>query len=457
MKQVKNTIIIFTVLLLTTASCKKFLDKKSDTSVAVPSALSDLQALLDYSSRMNLARTPSFGEASADDFFILESTYNGFVLALQSVYNWNRVPYNFQNDWSVAYEPVYTANYCLEQLQHIPVTPANMNLWYNVKGSALFYRSFSFLGLSWAFAKAYTKDSANNQPGIVLRLTSDFNQVSVRATVQQSYDRIIEDAKEAVLYLPDYPIHPMRPSKAAAYGLLARAYLSMRMYDSSFRYAALSLQLKNDLIDFNGDPDIIGNVNASIPFKRFNKETIFYTEMSGFSSVNSFSRARIDTVLYAAYDNNDLRKKAFFKSSPPYYQFKGSYSSNTNQYFSGITTAEMYLTRAECNARTGNLVNAMYDLNTLMQKRWLNSVPYPVITAADATDALNKILLERRKELYMRGLRWMDIKRLNRENAGITLTRKIGSQTFTLLPNAAYYALPLPADIILLTGIEQNH
>jgi len=56
----------------------------------------------------------------------------------------------------------------------------------------------------------------------------------------------------------------------------------------------------------------------------------------------------------------------------------------------------------------------------------------------------------------MRGLRWMDIKRLNKENRNITIKRLIGGQEFTLSPNANYYALPLPNDIIQLTGMQQN-
>lgn len=451
-----SKLILCLFLIITISSCKKFLDIKSNNAQAVPTTLSDLQALLDYSSRMNLLRTPTFSESSCDDYFLLEANYNAFEEDRQRIYTWRRQAYNFQNDWSISYEPVYTANFCLEQLEKNKSTTITALQWNNIKGSALFYRSYYFLGLAWMHAKAYDKQTANTDLGIVLRLVSDFNVPSKRASVEDSYNRIIQDAKEAVTYLPDYPIHVMRPSKTAAYALLARTYLSMRLYDSAYRYADLSLNLKSDLINFNGDADIIGSVTAAIPFKQFNKETIFYTEMSGNTSTVTASRARIDTFLYQSYDNNDLRKKAFFRSSPPYQLFKGSYSGNTSPYFTGITTAEMLLVRAECLARNGEILNAMNDLNTLMQKRWSNSVPYPTITAVDANDALTKVLAERRKELYMRGIRWSDIKRLNKENANIILVRKMNGNTYTLLPNANYYALPIPQDIINLTGIPQN-
>jgi hypothetical protein len=74
----------------------------------------------------------------------------------------------------------------------------------------------------------------------------------------------------------------------------------------------------------------------------------------------------------------------------------------------------------------------------------------------DATEALNIILIERRKELLMRGLRWMDIKRLNKEDAGIVMKRTINGQTYTLLPNDLRYSFPIPEDVISLSGMQQN-
>ena len=119
----------------------------------------------------------------------------------------------------------------------------------------------------------------------------------------------------------------------------------------------------------------------------------------------------------------------------------------------------MFLIRAECKARgvngnPGDKDAALVDLNTLLSKRY--DASFVQVDAANATDALNRILLERRKELLMRGLRWIDIKRLNKEGANIEVKRIISGQTYILQPNANYYALPLPTDIINLTGIPQN-
>ena len=68
---------------------------------------------------------------------------------------------------------------------------------------------------------------------------------------------------------------------------------------------------------------------------------------------------------------------------------------------------ELYLIRAECAARANDPVSAMNDVNTLLRKRWRTGSfsGYPV---ASAQAALDTVLLERRKELPFRGLRWTD-------------------------------------------------
>jgi hypothetical protein len=443
-------------LVIFTPSCKKYLDKKSDNSLIVPKTLQDIQALLDDASLMNQRITPSFLEQTTDDYFLNISlpsidNYASRGATNQKAYRWQLYSqdYPYPNDWSKNYIPVYNANLSLEAIDKIPETNANKSQWENVKGSALFFRAYSFLNLAWTFAKAYDNTSADNDLGIVLKLSSDFNIKSTRASVRQTYERIITDALEAAELLPNSSLHVFRPSKAAAYGLLARAYLSMRDYANAFKYSNLCLNIKNNILDYNNPGSAF-----STPFT--NPEIIFYTEENTVFVANSTGAAKIDTILFSTYATADLRRSRFFTASQGYQRFRGSYSVSSSTFFTGIATDEIYLTRAECNARLHNKDSAMADLNFVIKNRWKNTVSYPVITAADDTDALNKILLERRKELIMRGLRWNDIKRLNKEGANITLTRKIYNDTYQLLPNANYYALPLPPDIIALTGMIQN-
>lgn len=436
------------MFLLKLSSCKKYLDKKSDDKLVVPTSLEDLQALLNNTQDINSV-TPARLEAASDDYFVLDNTYNMVDEIFKMAYTWTPFDYVWPNDWSNNYNVVYTSNWCLENINKLERTTFNEAKWNNVKGSALFFRSYHFLLLAWTYAKAYDEQTAQTDRGIVLRLGSDFNIPSVRASVKETYDQIIADAKEAVPYLPDHPSHTSQPSKAAAYGLLARAYLSMRQYDSAGKYANLCLNIKNDLLDFSTEVDI----SASTPFSRFNKETIFYSKLAGSLFIYSSVYAKVDTLLYSFYNTNDLRRSAYFAASGNYYIYKGGYSAELRP-FSGIATDEIYLIRAECYAREGDKDKALNDLNILLEKRYDNSF-IPEI-AATSQDALPIILKERRKELLFRGLRWVDIKRLNKEGANIIPKRIVAGQVYTLQPNESKYALPLPTDIINLSGIEQN-
>jgi hypothetical protein len=454
MKQILFSLFFILSLLMLLSGCKKYLDKKSNDALVIPSTLADLQGLLDDGFTMNHV-TPSLPESSADDYFLPENIAVSMPTGFRDIYTWELKQYKYQNDWSENYLPVYNANVCLEKVSQIAKTQGNEQQWDNVKGGALFFRAYSFLNLAWEYAKAYDEDSSTLDPGIVLRLSSDFNIPSKRSTVAETYRQIISDAKESLKYLPVNVLEPMRPSRAAAYGLLSRVYLSMRMYDSSLKYASACLSTQNALMNFNGDADIT-ELSGAAPFRKFNKETIFYTEMNGSVFLHTYSNCFIDTVLYSLFDSNDLRKEAYFESNNGYDKFKGSYSGNRNILFTGIATDEIYLTVAECMIRTDKVAEGLDILNQLMLTRWNTNVTFVPLTAATKKEALDLVLMERRKELLIRGLRWMDIKRLNKEGFNITPERKFGGMTFKLPPNDNRYALPIPSDIISLTGMKQN-
>lgn len=436
-------------------SCEKYLDVKSDAKQIVPSTLQDFQYLMDNAADMNNT-TPGYGCSSADNYFLTDVSYNSKSVFFQNVYKWSPYPYKFQNDWSFCYKAIYNVNLILERLSLVKRETSNAVEFDRIEGSALFYRSWYNLELAWQFAKAYDAGSADTDLGIPLRNSTDFLLPSMRSSVQQTYEKILEDAKAAALLLPGTALFATRPSRGAAFGLLARTYLSMRMYDSAFRYADMALQIKADLLNYN-DPAQVA-VTATNPFKLFNKEVVFQTTMGVWISIYhpSSGPARIDTALFASFHINDLRRKAFFTAVSPYQRFKGSYSGSTSRLFSGIATDELYLTRAECRARAGEKEAALNDLNSLLQQRFAPATFVPV-TAVTASEALEVILIERRKELMFRGsLRWMDIKRFNKEGRNIELKRKIMNDLIVLLPNDSRYALPLPQDVLETSGMEQN-
>lgn len=432
-------------------SCKKYLDAKPNKQLMVPSTVEDLQALLDSYKTVNES-DPAAAEMSSDNYYLTDPDWNTLSEDQRRLYTWeaDRVFPLWPNQWSYAYEPVFIANTVLDNYEQVAQQTKNVAALNNVKGQALFHRAKAFSHIAFVWAPAYDQTTANTDLGIPLRLSSDFNELSVRASVAQTYKQIVSDLLEATSLLPVSQVSVLRPSKPAAYGLLSRIYLSMRRYELAGLYADSALQLNSVLLDYNTI-----NANLARPFARFNKEVVMDTYAGNFPTLSN-NRAKIDSLLYASYAVNDLRRTVFFRSNNNgSYGFKGTYSGGTAG-FTGIANDENYLIRAECHARAGRVTEAMNDLNTLLITRWkVNSfVPF---TASSPAEALAIILLERRKELLYRGLRWMDLKRLNKEGAAITIKRVVNNgNVYTLAPNDLRYAVAIPEDLLQISGMPQN-
>lgn len=345
-------------------SCKKFLDEKPNKSLVVPKTTKDLQAILDNTITLN-ANYPYALEIGSDDYYLTTTDWLARSTSEKNAYVWGTDIFNDNpsNPWSSPYIIVYNSNVVLDQLNKLGSSAGTQQDINNVQGEALFFRSFAFYSLLQVFAKPYSLDSANMQWGIALRLDPDLNKPTVRATIKQSYDQVISDTKLAVSLLPLSQSFKTRPSKQAAYALLARTFLSMSDYSNAFIYADSALQLSNALLDYN-----TLNAASTKPVPLFNTECIFHSIIITTNTVNLLSK--VDSVLFLSYAANDLRRTVFFKSNGDgTYSFKGSYDGSV-RLFNGFATDEMYLVRAECFARAGNVTAAMNDLNTLLIKRW---------------------------------------------------------------------------------------
>lgn len=163
----------------------------------------------------------------------------------------------------------------------------------------------------------------------------------------------------------------------------------------------------------------------------------------------------VDTNLLALYDNSDLRLNAFFRNNGGVLTFKGSYNGSA-LLFSGLTTAEVFLIRAECYARLNESQSALRDINRLLRYRY-DITTYEPFYASDNTEILTKVLNERRKELIFRGRRWADLRRFNTlDVSGILLRRSLNGVRYELQPDSRRYILPIPKTAVELGGYEQN-
>lgn len=444
------TIILVAALFTGLYGCEKFLDLKPNRGLTVPSELKDLQALLDDYNRIN-TRDPSGGEISSDNYYLTVKDWEVLDEGLRNMYLWEKGDFfqGFNHMWKNAFQTVYVSDVVLDQIKGIELNKENEELWKSVAGTALFARAKMFHAIAVTWALAFDSSTADTDPGIPLRLSSDFNKKSERSTLRQTYNQIINDLQQSVQYLPKTQISVYRPTKAAAYAVLARVYLSIRNYSAAGKYADSALMYHKSLMNYNEL-----NPAAPRPIQSQNIEVLFHTEAGNWGPLTN-SRAKIDSTLFASYDSNDLRKTIFFiKNSDGSAGFKATYTGTTAQ-FTGPATDELYLTRAECYARAGRVEAALSDLNTLLFTRWKSGTFIP-FEANNAAQALELILKERRKQLLYRELRWMDIKRLNKEGANITLRRIMDEKEYMLPPNHPRFALPIPESVIKISGMQQN-
>jgi tetratricopeptide (TPR) repeat protein len=458
-------VFIFLAIQFVLSGCSKdFLDKKPASSIVVPKSINDLQALLENHYVMN--NTVGLAQVSCDDYVIPKvSDYLAIPDQVsRNAYVWNKDLYQGQTgirDWNDLYKAVFYANNVLRELdlnQYSDVTARD-----RLKGWALFSRAYAFYSLVNNFSVVYNAQSADSDSGIPIRLDPGVDYVVGRGTVKDTYARILSDLEKAIPLLnPLVDItHPNRPTKPAVYALQARIYLYMGAYELAEEAATNCLNGNSKLIDFN----TLDKAGA-IPIGYVNDETLFYS--SGVATYDALtyilSGPRPYTIapeIISSYAVSDLRLQIFFrKNDDNTYTNKVRYSAALTP-FTGLTTAELCLIKAECLARRGETADAMDMLNRLLVKRWnpnatVPASPYVNMVAVDARDALNKILIERRKELVWRGLRWSDLKRLNREGRAISLTRVLNGVTYSLEPNSAKYTFPIPDDEIEMSEIIQN-
>ena len=444
----KRIIVLLAGLLIFAASCKKYLDAKTDKQLVIPASLSDAQALIDFYDQMN-GFYPSLGNESDDNYYLLPNYFTSLNVNSRNHYTWAKEALD-ETDWNYMYQIVLNSNIAIETVDKLSSSIKNSNLGKAVKGEAFFFRANAFYQLAEYYSTPYDKASAANTPGIPLRLSSDPTPVSKRASVAETWQQIVTDFKASASLLPDVNAPLSRPSKVAAYAGLSRAYLDMDEYEMSGKYADSALQLHSTLIDYN----TLDSANL-YPFERYNPEVIF-TSFTILTSMHLLTNYRVDSFLYASFDTNDLRRRLFFKSNGAgTVGFRGSYDG-TQSVFNGMASDELYLTRAECYARVGDKDNAMDELNKLLVTRWSAGtfIPYQ---ASTADEALNIILTERQKELILRGLRWFDLRRLNKDaRFAKTLVRMENGTTYTLPPNDSRYTFLIPANVVTITGMQQN-
>jgi tetratricopeptide (TPR) repeat protein len=448
MKTQKLTILFIALIAF---SCAEFLEERPNAAILVPETAEDLRTLLNNSGQVfNL--TPGLGEVSAGEYYTTDAALNSFTsVAERNSYQWAYDIFEGQSstDWNRPYSQIFYANVVIRQAELLKdnISEEEYN---SLIGTALFHRAFALFHLVQVFAPPYEATTAGSSLGLPIRLKPEIEQPVTRPSLQDNFDRMIEDLDKAKNLLSETSVAKSFPTKYAAHALLSKIYLVMGDYGKSLEHGKAVLQGNFELMDYN----TINPVPLR-PFRNFNSEMVFYAILPTYGIVTN-ANIFIDKDLISSYKESDLRKELFFRTRPgDNFGFRGSYTGNAF-HFSGLSLDEVYLTNAECEARNGQYPEARKTMEFLLQKRHKTGTDLGLSEIGDS-QFLKFILMERRKQLIFRAVRWSDLKRLNlEEEFKTTLRRTVNGVELTLEPESLKYTFPIPPNEINLSGIQQN-
>ena len=430
-------------------SCGEFLDEKPSKNIVVPSSIEDLQSILNAVDNINVG--DSYGILLSDDIYTTDEGWLGYSEHVREGYIWNMQMSNAQGDvatWSGAYSNIFKFNIVLEESEKIlPEDESEIRQLEIIKSSALFLRSFNYFELLQMFTHPVLSDADLEREGIPLKLTPDFDDLKGKSTIGDIYGQIIADLNTAAEILPESSEDVLRPSKAASLGLLSQIYLQLGDYVKALDHAQQALEIKSALLDYNSIPALwdIPIPLYNYPIPRFNEEVIIHLltgSQSYMGSFNTFANREV----YASYDENDIRKYLYFTEPDEEgrVNYLGSYSGDF-RIFAGITTAELFLIKAETLARTGREEEALEVINRVLEARYFDGSFEPLGLGAGES-VLEIVLVERRKELIYRGMRrWSDMRRFLRDPgwSGIA-PRTIDGVEYDLGLSPENYMLEIP-------------
>jgi CheY-like chemotaxis protein len=460
--------LLLLLFVLSVSSCRKFVELEPQGRV-IPKTIEDYKLLLNNDAVFNLSHGTT--DFVTDDIAMLnDNLIDGFDESSLLIYKWAELFYQPNEDdpeWNLFYKQVYTANVVIKGVSDI--TTGEEKSKAELIAAAKVHRAYAYFGLVNMYAKQYVAGSAKTDLGVPLLTVPDYTQTLKRASVSEVYDLILSDLEAGVAALPPLPTVKNYTSKAAAYAQLARTQLQMQNYPAALANANSCLALQSTVFDLN--PFYSGSGPNSwmdgfgLPLSQNNPEVIFIKV-----SFNGGENLSLSPELINLLGAKDLRRHFFtydvpstgdpvglFEDPGTYHAYWAPFETKSGTVQEGPTVPEMMLIKAECLARTQLGQDGLTVVNQLRRFRF-RTADYTALTAGNDEVALSLILQERRRELFAKGFRLFDLKRLNTDpRFAKTVTHPLKTQQLTLAAGANRYVYPIPVKVLNNNkGMEQN-
>lgn len=331
--------------------------------------------------------------------------------------------------WFISYKIINDANTVIElgEKQANPTVAMQQLI-----GECYFLRAFCHFNLVRLFAKPYSVDPS--APGVILRTSTTDNPQKARSTVKDVYQSVIADATKAA-GLMNQSRGITYATKEAAWALLSRVSLYAEDNNSAVSFATQVISSgKFSESSASAFPTLFANSAT-------NPETIFcvaFTVLDDYGKFGSIASQLYSNgnsgwgeeyasvplrTLYAQHPE-DVRTSYIvpLKDSTGVIQKKNGIDIYYITKFSGqggsptlsspvmFRLSEMYLNRAEAEAKLGQTTAALTDVDMIRKNRGLQNSLYNG-AVPNNTSGLNVVLQERRLELAFEGHRTYDVYR----------------------------------------------
>lgn len=465
-------------------SCKKF--------IQVPSPSSQLATASVFNN--NTTATSAITDIYSQIFSNRESyniaIYNGMLSDELTDHNrpvfpnyLNNINQSSTGEWPHAYFYIYQANADIEGLQQTTgASPAVKN---QLLGEAYFIRAF------WHF---YLTETYGAVP---LVLTTDYTITSrlartPRVAVMQ---QVITDLQMSESLLSNNYVDAsdtvsttdrVRPTKAVAAALLARAYLyqgdfsNNNVIDYQAAVTAATTVINNGtykLSPLNGTNEVFTKNSSEAIWQLYTPQPNSintydgnqFILLSAPTSSSNNSRATISPQLLSAFETGDQRFVNWVRSvtaNGVTYYFPYKYKIQTGgtpltEYTMVLRLAEQYLIRAEAKAELGD-VSAVTDINVIRSRAGLTNYS----GGTDKASLLAAIFHERQVEFFTEwGHRWYDLERAANTTNPVNINTVMGTPGQNVCGykggiwnpdgHQVLYPIPLP-DIKLDNNLTQN-
>lgn len=338
-------------------------------------------------------------------------------------------------------------NRVLAKINEVPLKAGEEARRSVLNGQLLALRAFAHFELLRNYSKRYDE---SDPLGIPIMLKSDPLALPARNTVKEVMTQVEKDLTDAKGMVGSAFTDTVM-NKTNITALQARIALYKRDYTAA-------IALATEVINANVKPLAGISEFPGIWRDENNRETLIrirYTNSGAVGGLWNTSSGMIyiapSDKLADSYDQaSDVRFTSYIGKKVADNQvhlrldkYSGSSRGGNVVDLKVMRIAEMYLIRAEANARksTPDLVAVADDLNFLRSNR---IVGYAGETFANATQAIGAVMDERFKELAFEGFRFYDLKR---NNMPVQRAASDANEEWRTLPADSYrFTFPIPRD-----------